>query len=482
MIRITWNDIQCIRDAETLLHFLEEKLNLPIPQDLTLEDIATKFSNFALGLRGAIANQVLDCQELSVSLGQPSGIFLIRFTDKSGYAEVLRAIAEGLDQYGRNPADFRFICANNHFQPFAFAYFNDSTSRNWHTAVLTAFSWTPKNTRINTGSEHKLPAIFFSEASTDEFEDNLEDKTEINESSLTESPSGYDLSIKVENIGEKLGTLEDLCSGITTAYDRALIIDTGTREHLLAEDPNSIELIKRSPRVNQKWTCDSKYLICIPSSDIRQWPWSNTRNESAAECIFEETYPAIYSHLNRHRDWLKKRSKSVQGKFYWEMSRSKLYSIAKCPKIIYPLYPTSMEVAYDTLKGIPTSSFCIIPTSDLSLLGILNSNLCNWYAKTNYQKGSSNQLSLKKANMTNFPIAPRAEAQKVELSNLVQQILNNPDSAEVPNFEKEIDKLVYKLYELTAAEIALIEKEAIQFSSRKGNTQAKIRLSPIPLL
>ena len=130
----------------------------------------------------------------------------------------------------------------------------------------------------------------------------------------------------------------------------------------------------------------------------------------------------------------------------------------KRPKIIYPLYPTSMQAVYDTLEGIPTSSFYIIPTTDLSLLAILNSDCFQWYAKINYSKRIGNQLALTKKNMQNFPIAPRAEEQKAELSDLVQQILNNPDSPEVPNLEKEIDELVYKLYELTAAEIALIEK------------------------
>lgn len=96
--------------------------------------------------------------------------------------------------------------------------------------------------------------------------------------------------------------------------------------------------------------------------------------------------------------------------------------------------------------------------SDLSLLAILNSDCFQWYAKINYSKPIGNQLALTKKNMQNFPIAPRAEEQKAELSDLVQQILNNPDSPEVPNLEKEIDELVYKLYELTAAEIALIEK------------------------
>ena len=61
--------------------------------------------------------------------------------------------------------------------------------------------------------------------------------------------------------------------------------------------------------------------------------------------------------------------------------------------------------------------------------------------------------------MQNFPIAPRTERQKTELSDLVQQILDAPNSPNVPNLEEEINMLVYDLYELTPAEIALIEEE-----------------------
>ena len=58
----------------------------------------------------------------------------------------------------------------------------------------------------------------------------------------------------------------------------------------------------------------------------------------------------------------------------------------------------------------------------------------------------------------NFPIAG-TEVQKKEISDLIQQILDNPDNPDVPDIENEINQLVYKLYELTPAEIKLIEKE-----------------------
>ena len=40
-------------------------------------------------------------------------------------------------------------------------------------------------------------------------------------------------------------------------------------------------------------------------------------------------------------------------------------------------------------------------------------------------------------------------------------ILDNPDSPDVPRLEKEIDKLVYDLYDLTPEEIAIVEGKKI---------------------
>ena len=56
------------------------------------------------------------------------------------------------------------------------------------------------------------------------------------------------------------------------------------------------------------------------------------------------------------------------------------------------------------------------------------------------------------------PIARWTEAQNAERSDLVQQILDAPNSPTVPTLEEEINMLVDNLYDLTSAEIALIEK------------------------
>ena len=472
---ITQDDIQCIGDEETLLHFLEEKLNLPIPEGLPLEDITIKFAKFALGISGVVASQVLDCQELSVSPGESSGIILIRFNSESGYAETLRAVATGLDKQGRNPADLRFICMNEYFQPFAIAYFNDTEPKDWQTVVLNILTWTQENTHIHTSSEHEIPPGLFSK---DEGEDTSyaeeddppsDEQEETKETSISE---GYDgtqqdrsepaspetLLAKLRKTGRPLSRYGSIHIGITPGYTRAFEINESDREQLIKDDPKSKELIKPllKPR---KWEGELGHLICIPSSRNKRWPWTG-KDESTAEQIFRETYPAISEHMKNHKDGLENRSsfKSGSATCYWELPKYSFYANLKRPKIFYPPAPPSMRAAYDDSEKLLTSA-AFFTTTDLSLLAILNSKLFAWYTREAFWNEKYKHVQLANRNMNKAPIAPRTEAQETELSEFVERIRKDSDSFEVADIEAEIDQVVYTLYELTKAEIALIEEE-----------------------
>ena len=444
---ITRDDIQRIGNEETLMHFLQEKLNLPISEGATLAQIALPLPLSFLRLDSTVAEYIIDCQDFSGlpqdALGERRP-FLIRFRREPGSSEILREVAESLAKRNINPAEVCFICADENFQPFAFAYFNHSTSADWYTALLTVFSWTRKNTRINTGSEHDLSAVFPSRKTND-------------------SDRSKTLLTKLQKTGKSLGDDVDIHSGIYVGYKLAFVIDEHTRERLLTKDPNSAKLIEQFPeslKVHRKWRWKSSNVIYIPNSKNRTWPWSGKSNQSDAEQIFKAAYPAISAYIRNYKDELKKAS----NPFYWEFHAFGLFPKLERPKIIYSSIAKSMQAAYDTSHRFLTTATHFIPTTDLSLLAILNSKLFNWYAHKKFRspKPKIKQLFFAKKNMVKAPIAARTKEQKAALSSLVQQILNNPDSPKVPNIEKKIDALVYKLYDLSAAEIALIEEESNQ--------------------
>ena len=481
---ITRDDIQGIGDAESLMQFLDEKLGLSIPEGLSLGDIVTQFSPYALGLSGDIAREVLDCQEISGELGEPSGIFLLRFRSEEDYSEVLRLVSGAPRLRGRNPADFGFICAGENYQPFAFAYFSDSAGGDWQNAELTVFSWREAKTVVHTGAKHTLPDVFFSDTSSGEAEDESE-PSQINEplddekttpsedkkvtppdndlvdgqgDRSVDSPTRKSLLTKLGEVGTALRHHANLYSGVHTGARGVFVIkDASTSERLLNEHPSSADIIKPMVDVplREKWIAESKHLVCIPNSKNRRWPWSSALNEAAAEQLFADAYPAIHDYLNGYRDDLKKRSH--QGEFFWEFSSSKHYAFLENPKIVYPYSGgNSMRACYEKSRALVLGPTYFIPTEDLSLLAVLNSKLFNWWARSECFSPSENRLVYTKSSMEDFPVAQRTEEQKAALTDYVQLILGEPASHEVPALEEKIDTLVYQLYGLTDAEIALI--------------------------
>ena len=279
-------------------------------------------------------------------------------------------------------------------------------------------------------------------------------------------PDTFALVERLKSTGNTLSecVTDRLYRGIITGCNDAFVIDANTRDWLIDADAGSDELIKPLFRGRDisKWKTDSTdlYIIEIASSANREWPWSDANDEQEAKQIFVEYYPAIFEHLNGYQEQLIPRDD--QGIFYWELRSCAYYAEFDQPKIVYPDISSSMRACYDTTKTLCLQTTYILPTDDFSLLAILNSRLFDWYAKYRFQNlndpWAGGALRFIAQYMRHVPIADRTSRQKVELSRLVEQILADPESDEVPALEKEIDALVYQLYALSADEIALIEQ------------------------
>ena len=456
MLKITQQDIHGISDAASLMDFLREKLALPIKADATLEQIARPFPLPYLQLEGTIAAQVIECQELTVGPMDASDTrqpFLIRFREKAEYPRILYHVSEGLQRQGYVPADFGFLCVDEQFQPFAFASFEG--------AELIIRSWGENKACIHVDSTHEIPADFF--PTKRDAPEVVESPLDVSELPVKEetgpvivvSPSSAALLAKIENAGTPLGRHWELNHrGFETGCNVAFIIDERERQAFIGEDAKNEALLR--PVIGQmqikKWELEMKYLIFIPRGKLKRWPWSG-RSESEAEQIFAAEYPAIHAHLNGYGDKLRTRYTDNQGEFYWEISARAEYPELQLPKIVYRFRSSGSiwQAAYDTSGALMLLGTHSISTPDLSLLALWNSKLLDWYAHAKYE-------SVPNRAMMSFPIADCTEAQKAALSELVQVILDAPQNADVPELETEIDKLIYPLYGVTDADIALIEE------------------------
>lgn len=281
------------------------------------------------------------------------------------------------------------------------------------------------------------------------------------------SPDTISLLTKLQDTGRTLRACvsDRIYMGVKTGFNDAFIIDANTREWLIDEDAGSEELIQPLFRGKDisKWKTDPTgyYIIAIASSANKVWPWSEANDRDTAEQIFFEHYPFIFDYLYNYQERLINRND--QGNFYWELRTCSYYAEFDEPKIVYPDISPSMRACYDTTRALSLQTTYILPTDDLSLLAILNSRLFDWYAKYKFQSlndpWAGGGLRFIAQYMEAAPIADRTAVQKADLTRLVTRRLKaDPESYDVSALEKDIDALVYRLYGLSEAEIALIEQ------------------------
>lgn len=159
--------------------------------------------------------------------------------------------------------------------------------------------------------------------------------------------------------------------------------------------------------------------------------------------------------------------------FYNEFTNS--YSKKVClPKLI--IKGLTLLHCYLDSKGeyIPCKSTLVIQNEDENVLkvamAIINSNLSIAYIKEKYSSASYNGgIGFNKDMLNNFPIPELSDSIKSKLINKINQILNvsltydyeiNAEKQEkVSNIEKEINLILYKLYNLAYSDVIKIDPE-----------------------
>ena len=276
-----------------------------------------------------------------------------------------------------------------------------------------------------------------------------------------ERPDVLTLITKLRAAGKPLGEYVDkkIFYGIKTGLNEAFVIDEETRARLIAEDPQSAELIKPWLRGRdiKKWQAQwaGLHLIAITSSANHEWPWSKATNEAEARQLFTQAYPAVYRHLARWETGLCKRDD--QGRYWWELRSCIYYDEFEKHKIMYAEISTDGKFLLDTMNYFSDTTSYIMGSDSKWLLAILNSKLFTYLFSIICSAISGSFLRWKRQYMENIPIPPATEDQQAPIIERVQKILAAPDAPEVPQLEAEIDQLVYALYGLTDEEIALVE-------------------------
>jgi len=276
-----------------------------------------------------------------------------------------------------------------------------------------------------------------------------------------EHPEVLKLMDKLRAAGKPLGEYVNgrFYYGIKTGLNEAFVVNETTRQRLIAEDPKSEELIKPWLRGRdiKKWKAQwaRLYLIAIPSSANRKWPWSNSKTEEHARSVFKRVYPAVHNHLSQWE--IKLRRRDDQGWFWWELRSCVYYEEFEKPKITYAEISTEGRFALDTTGFYSDTTTYILADASEYLLAILNSKLFTFIFSKTSSEIRGGFLRWKRQYMHALPIVLAPDTQKAPIARLVRQILTDRDNRLVPDIQAEVDQRVYQLYGLNRAEIAIIE-------------------------
>ncbi|WP_120853949.1 class I SAM-dependent DNA methyltransferase [Helicobacter pylori] len=294
-----------------------------------------------------------------------------------------------------------------------------------------------------------------------------------------------DLRDKIESVGTPLKDWDiQINYGIKTGANEAFIIPTEKRDAILkncddvqkdekgmSERERTKELIKPIlrgkdiKRYSYEWA--DLWVIFIP------WHFPNTgspKDMEQNEKDFSIHYPIIYAHLFSHKDELLKRNKDETGKRYeWyclQRWAASYYQDFEKEKIVYPCIMAKEPCFVYEEKGFYAPAPANIVTGnkiEIKYLTALLNSKCIYFAMRKFYMGGGIEGELKTNNLEKIPI-PKITEKNQELARKItdcaKQILQAKEKdpkANTQKLEKEIDALVYQLYNLTDEEIKIIE-------------------------
>jgi len=278
--------------------------------------------------------------------------------------------------------------------------------------------------------------------------------------------------------------------GVKTGFNQAFLLDTVTRDRLVAEHSSAAEVIRPYLRGQDvaRWHCPDNGLWMI----------------FARRGIAIDAYPSVKRYLETYRarlqpqpdDWeprhpAEKWTGRKRGTYAWfELQDAVDYwqEFSK-PKIIYKVIQFHPSYAFDDEGRLGNDKTFIIPSNDLSLLAILNSPLMWWFNWRHLTHLKDEALSPMGYKMERLPIAQFTPAARDSGTQLVQRlidetkavtaatvslqdwvrlrfdiakpprVLSNPDRLTLETFVASIQTALLRRSRLSGGDIADIKRE-----------------------
>ena len=270
---------------------------------------------------------------------------------------------------------------------------------------------------------------------------------------------------KIERVGTPLKDWDiKINYGIKTGFNKAFIIDEETRKRLIKEDPKSDEIIRPILRGRdiKRYSYDfaNIYLINTHNGYIDS-------NGNQVDRVDVDAYPAIKRHLDKYWDRLEKRYD--QGDTPYNLRNCAYLEQFEKDKIVWA---ETIKEYFDDSRNFPR--FTLLNTGSYTdktgfimtgqklkfLLTILNSKVIEHFLRNTVTQLGSGSMGLAKIYIETIPVPVNSLGTTKILGKYVDQVLikkeNDEDTAAE---EREIDVMVYKLYELTYDEVKIVDPE-----------------------
>lgn len=240
--------------------------------------------------------------------------------------------------------------------------------------------------------------------------------------------------------------------GITTGLNEAFVVDAPTKDHLIAEDSKSADLLKpyAGGRDVQRW--------CI--AEPEQWLLFTRRGTDI------EKYPAVEAHLGRHRSRLMPGVPGGRkpGSYQWFEIQDNIayWQEFSRPKIVSTKVSIRPTFAFDAAGSYlgNTAYFFSVNDSGLFVLAVLNSNVSAFYSKHIFVEKQNGWYEVQPDGLEVFPIPHADTVQSAAIEQLVEYLLwlnrSGVANGELPDsaggtllagyFEQWVNALVYELF------------------------------------
>lgn len=261
-----------------------------------------------------------------------------------------------------------------------------------------------------------------------------------------ESSDVLNLLTKLRNAGTPLSDYIQTrpSFGIKTGSSGAFVVDSATRDRLIAEHSSSVELIKPF----------------LHGRDIRRWRVAkpDTWLIFTYRRIEIDHYPAIRNHLEKYRSALSKRS--GKQKWYELPAANTDADRFTQTKLICPDNYDHQTFAVDS-EGFYCGDTCyLIPTEETWLCGLLNSRVVEWFYSQVSKQLTGDYLRARSRYMQQIPIPDLTSVQKGMVAKIVDYLIylegqpttiggdlaNARDFIMLGYYERIIDGLVYESF------------------------------------